>query len=169
MATSWRLETSRRRLRDLLETGKSLKQNRTCLSRRRFRNQRRLESPTSRQASEIGAQLPETFPQLRRRLGDVASTAGDVAATSPRLAGELVVTSEDVSEKSPWWERKPFLVSRVARVAATDQSRQSRRRTVGQGEPKTGQNYRMAYLISKSLKNNYFMYEFDEIGLKFKE
>ena len=39
---------------------------------------------------------------------------------------------------------------------------------MGQGEPKTGQNYRMAYLISKSLKNNYFMYEFDEIGLKFK-
>ena len=62
--------TSRRRLRDLLETEKvNNKNNRTCLnfprlpgdpaslqetSRKRLRTQRRLESPPSLQASEIG-------------------------------------------------------------------------------------------------------------------
>ena len=44
-------------------------------------------------------------------------------------------------------------------------------RTVAQWareSPKLDKINRTAYLISKSLKNNYIMYEFDEIGLKFK-
>ena len=85
---------------------------------------------TSRRRRWTAGDVAETFPQLRRRLGDVAATAGDVAETFPRLPGE--------SWLSPYLETSPrrllgesashFLVSRVARFAATDQSRQSQRR-----------------------------------------
>ena len=109
-----------------LETGKSLFFYLTCLnfpqlpgdpaslqetSRRRLRNQQRLESPPSLQANEIGPQLPETSPQLRRCLRDVA-------AMSPWLPGKLVVTSGDASRRRRLGESASHFL--VSQVAATD-------------------------------------------------
>ena len=88
---------------------KSRKKYRTCLnfprlprdpaslketSRRRLRNQWRLESPPSLQANEIGPQLPEMSPQLRRRRGD--------------LRANWLSPLEMSLRSRPWWERKPF-------------------------------------------------------------
>ena len=121
---------SRRRLRDVsiscgevAETNFVRDYSATSLSVA-ARSRRLILSATKERSPRRLRDLSETCwrpRRLRRRCGDCRRRRGDVPATSGKLVATL---SGDVSETSPWRRlgesASHFLVSRVARVAATE-------------------------------------------------
>ena len=131
MATWWRLEsplvaeTSPRRLLETSWVSGKSREIQTCSIFFETFSSLQQVSETSRRL--ILSATGETSPRRLRDLLETKETVGDVVETSPQLRrrswrrrGDIPATSgridchlvwrclRDVSETSPWWERKPF-------------------------------------------------------------